>query len=271
MAPLVSSSIKRRLLTGFGMAGAVLAALYLLPTPAFAALFGMLAVAAAWEWAGLAGFAKPRQRILCAAGLGGFIVLGLGASELLALAPWVGFGVWLLAIGGILAWPAGAALWRRGWLMALVGGLMLWCAWAASVLVHARAEGPHWLFGLIMLVSLVDSGAYFAGRAWGRRKLAPGLSPGKTWEGVAGGAGLGLLTCTLILMLLDRFSAALFGLMLILVAFAIFGDLWESLVKRVSGVKDSGALLPGHGGLLDRIDSELAALPAFALLAPAWI
>ena len=129
-------------------------------------------------------------------------------------------------------------------------------------------NGMHWLVWLFVLVSAVDIGAYFVGTTWGRRKLAPALSPAKTWEGVAGGAVLGILVCGGALAALGLLSVAAGAIIALLIAVSVFGDLLESLLKRQSGVKDSGTLLPGHGGLLDRIDSELAALPVFALLLP---
>ena len=118
-------------------------------------------------------------------------------------------------------------------------------------------------------MGVADVGAYFTGRAWGRRKLAPHLSPGKTWEGAAGGALLSALVGGGVLAAWGRLSWFLVIVTLALIAVGVFGDLLESLLKREAGAKDSGSLLPGHGGVLDRIDSALAALPVFALLLPA--
>ncbi len=134
------------------------------------------------------------------------------------------------------------------------------------MVVRGQAQGAHWLIWLFLLVALADVGAYFSGRAWGRRKLAPALSPGKTWEGVAGGAALSALVGGGALVPWGRLDWFWVGATLLLIAVGVFGDLLESLLKREAGVKDSGALLPGHGGVLDRIDSALAALPVFALL-----
>ncbi len=162
----------------------------------------------------------------------------------------------------------GRSVRRWQWVAALLGVAIIWSAWVGAVVVHTAPNGDHWLVWLFFLVSAVDIGAYFAGTAWGRRKLAPSLSPAKTWEGVAGGAALSILVCGGALAALGRLDAAAGAVIVLLIAVSVFGDLLESLLKRQSGVKDSGTLLPGHGGLLDRVDSELAALPAFALLMP---
>ena len=169
---------------------------------------------------------------------------------------------------GSLTPPMGRSVRRWQWVAALLGVAIIWSAWVGAVVVHTAPNGDHWLVWLFFLVSAVDIGAYFAGTAWGRRKLAPSLSPAKTWEGVAGGAALSILVCGGALAALGRLDAAAGAVIVLLIAVSVFGDLLESLLKRQSGVKDSGTLLPGHGGLLDRVDSELAALPAFALLMP---
>ena len=159
-----------------------------------------------------------------------------------------------------------ASHWR--WIAALLGVAILSAAWGAAMTLRMAPNGVHWLVWLFVLVSAADIGAYFAGTAWGRRKLAPALSPAKTWEGVAGGAVLSFLVCGGALAALGLLSMAAAAVIVLLIAVSVFGDLLESLLKRQSGVKDSGTLLPGHGGLLDRVDSELAALPVFALLLP---
>jgi phosphatidate cytidylyltransferase len=151
----------------------------------------------------------------------------------------------------------------------LLGGLVLVTAWLSIVALHASGpRGPALVLFLFVLIWVADSAAYFAGRAFGRRKLSPFVSPGKTWAGAAG-AGAGALICALALsMTRVAGDPPLLGLALLCVlvtAVSIGGDLWESRLKREAGVKDSGALLPGHGGMLDRIDSLLAAAPVFAL------
>jgi phosphatidate cytidylyltransferase len=164
--------------------------------------------------------------------------------------------------------------WRaRQWpIMALIGWVVL--ITTRRALVELRTLGPELLLGLLAVVWVADTAAYFAGRKFGRRKLAPSISPGKTWEGVAG-AFLGVTLYGLAWNMWDG-SAVLFSsglwwgvlLLWLLTLFSILGDLFESWMKRVAGLKDSGRLLPGHGGVLDRIDALTAALPlaAFGLL-----
>jgi phosphatidate cytidylyltransferase len=151
----------------------------------------------------------------------------------------------------------------------LLGGLLLVTAWSSITNLHASGErGPVLLLFLFVLIWAADSGAYFSGRAFGKRKLSPVVSPGKTWAGV-GGAGVGAVICALFLAAGGAAGSAslagIIGLSLLVTAVSIGGDLWESRLKREAGVKDSGHLLPGHGGVLDRIDSLLAAAPVFAL------
>jgi phosphatidate cytidylyltransferase len=171
--------------------------------------------------------------------------------------------------------PAGWPLWPA-WLRWALGLGLLWLAWLA--LAQARTVGINFLLSVMCVVWVADICAYFAGRAFGRNKLAPTISPGKSWEGVYGGVAGVLLLAAVCLWLdgqgnLD--SASLFTLLkqrwgyggvllaaLLLTALSVGGDLFESLIKRAAGVKDSSALLPGHGGVLDRVDALLPVLPA---------
>lgn len=260
--------LKSRVITALGLAIAALAVIYLLPPLGFHLAIGLVASLASWEWALFAGLNAAWQRLAYAAAIA---VLGLAALAwpgLQAAALWIGVAALAAAIAGILSHRAGRTFSGWPWIAALLGIAILWAAWMAAVAVRAAPNGGHWLVWLFFLVSAVDIGAYFAGTAWGRRKLSPSLSPAKTWEGVAGGTALSVLICGGTLVVLGRLDVASSAIIALLIAVAVFGDLLESLLKRQSGVKDSGTLLPGHGGLLDRFDSELAALPVFALLLP---
>ncbi|MCY4212967.1 MAG: phosphatidate cytidylyltransferase [Gammaproteobacteria bacterium] len=260
--------LRSRVITALGLALAALALIYLLPPPGFALAIGLVALLAAWEWARFADLESAWQRGLYVTAIA---VLGVAAwawPSLRVVALWLGVAAWAVAIGGILSHRQGRQFKRWRWIAALLGFAVIWAAWVAAAVVHSAPNGDHWLVWLFILVSAVDIGAYFAGTAWGRRKLAPSLSPAKTWEGVAGGAACSILICGGALAALGRLDAASGAIIALLIAVSVFGDLLESLLKRQSGVKDSGTLLPGHGGLLDRVDSELAALPVFALLLP---
>lgn len=262
------NKLKRRVATALCLAFATLGFIYLLPPPWFALAFGGVALLAAWEWGGFLPQAAKLHRILYVAALAALLAATCLAPALRMLALWLGLAVWAAAILGILAYPAGASAWRRPWVAGVLGALIIWGAWAGVLTVRDESQGQHWLVWLFVLVSAVDIGAYFAGKAFGRRKLAPKLSPGKTWEGLSGGVLAGLLVCGGALVAFGQASWAWLGLILALIAVSVFGDLLESLLKRQTGMKDSGALLPGHGGLLDRLDSALAVLPMFALALP---
>jgi phosphatidate cytidylyltransferase len=132
-------------------------------------------------------------------------------------------------------------------------------------MIREMPYGDYWLLWMLLLTTATDVGGFFSGRALGRRKLAPSLSPGKTWEGAAGGMLLALVICLTALLMLSNWSVGVAVLLTMgLVVVAIFGDLFESLLKRSTGLKDSGGLLPGHGGVLDRIDSIIAVAPILA-------
>jgi len=232
---------------------------------------------AAWEWARLNGLSSA-----AAWGCGlALVVAGMLVARVspplheLRLLWWLSALAWV--VGGALALRAGPARWPalpRSLRIAL-GLALLAVAWWA--LAQARIVGVNYLLSVLCVVWMADIAAYFGGRAFGRRKLAPQISPGKSWEGVASGM-LGVLVLAALWMAFDervatdsaslftqlrhRFGVAPMALALLaLVAISVVGDLFESLIKRAGGVKDSSALLPGHGGVLDRLDALLPVLP----------
>ncbi len=263
--------LKTRVITALILAAGLLAALFLLPRSATLGIFTVIVGLAAWEWAGLLR-AGSRGRWMY-----GLITclpcLALGAFDMpqtLLLALWsLALVFWLLLV----------PLWfRRKWVLRanaagfLTGWLLLIPSWAAMATLYLRS--PWLLLAVMALVWVADIAAYFCGRAFGRRKLAPSISPGKTWEGAVG-AVVAVLAYGLILgkisgrlMTLNFFQILLLMLgLLLLTAVSIFGDLFESLAKRQAGLKDSSGLLPGHGGVLDRIDSLTSTLPLVGLAA----
>lgn len=262
--------LKARLLTALLLLPLVLAALFFLPDAYWALLMLGVVLIGAGEWSAISGYTKIQG------GLYVLVTLLVGVALMSPSARPADSTIYGMAL---LFWAILVPLWlrnqwkaRRRAVMALTGWAVLIPAWLA--LVELRAAGPGLLLGLMAVVWIADSAAYFAGRRFGRRKLAPAISPGKTWEGVAG-AFLGVTLYGVAWASWDG-SAVPFrsgvpgGLLLLwlLTAFSIFGDLFESWMKRVAGIKDSGRLLPGHGGVLDRIDGLTAAMPvaAFGLL-----
>ncbi|MFM8356418.1 MAG: phosphatidate cytidylyltransferase [Gammaproteobacteria bacterium] len=257
--------LRARIITALLLLPLVFGGIYLLALPHFALLFGVIVLLGAWEWSALGGLDRPLAR-------GGYVVLlalAMGALWQMPAAHEgvLGLGslVWLMAIALVIVYPSGRR-WLSGPSVLLQGIVLLMAAWLALVTIRAQANGAHWLVWLFLLVWGADIGGYFAGRRFGRRKLAPAVSPGKTWAGAVGGLGLAALVTLAPLAWLGRPVLAWLPLVVALVVLSIFGDLYESALKRQRGVKDSGTLLPGHGGVLDRVDALLAALPAFAWL-----
>lgn len=298
--------LKQRVITALVLVAILLPCLAAEAAWPFAALTLLFISAAGWEWSRLNEAPGARAMLMGAAVAGGCVYL----AQVLGLTVWApqsaavlstpnlhphehgvglplaGFSVpawiWQLAVmlwvlGGAAALKYGAThwktvpqLWRR-----LLGLALLVLAWVA--LVESKAQGLNYLLSVFCLVWAADIGAYFGGRAFGRRKLAPSISPGKSWEGVwSGMVAVGILA--VIWVLVDRhasvdspslYSRLLFGLgpigmvlaLVFLSAMSVVGDLFESLIKRQAGAKDSSQLLPGHGGVLDRIDALLPVLP----------
>jgi phosphatidate cytidylyltransferase len=272
--------LARRILTAVVLIALVLAALFLLAPRAFGAALLLVVLIAAHEWARLVGFAGSRWLLFVGAvllfgivllfgpfgferGLPSIVVTSIcGAATLFWLfvaPPWV-----------VLRWAP-----RSQIVLAVVGWIVLTGTWLA--LVELQSRSPWLVLGAMAIVWVADTAAYFGGRAFGRRKLAPEVSPGKTWEGVYFGiAAVGLYAFVLVTFAHKAgyrgpVSAATIALWVAfaaaLAAISVIGDLFESLLKRRAGVKDSGRLLPGHGGVLDRTDALLAAMPPAALAA----
>ena len=258
-----------RLATAAVLLVACIGAMFLLPPVAWSVLTLAVLLAAGYEWGGLAGYADRGRLAFCSLLLISAIAIQLALSAGSQMPVEQGIygvscGFWLFVVPPWLArgWRA------RGAPAAAVGWVVLVPAWLA--LAQLQAEPARLLF-VLGIVWIADSAAYGAGRAWGRHKLAPRVSPGKTWEGVAGAAAAVAVYYVIVSTAAPAQSWAQgwSGVLLFaaVTALSIIGDLFESLMKRQAGVKDSGALLPGHGGVLDRIDGLLAALPLAALLA----
>lgn len=252
--------LRARVITAFVLLFMLLGGLFYLPSLYWGWFtLGVISIGA-WEWGGLAGYPRRGRWAYLAVTLAfgvAFFLLKAKVEQSYAAA--VAF--WLLIVVPWLAWGWKV---RHPALLAATGWLVLFPTWFALMEFHVMRPGL--LFGLLAVVSVADIGAYFAGRAFGRHKLAPSISPGKTWEGVAGGllgvACYGALWISLEGMLGVPFPG--FVLLLAMAALSVVGDLFESWLKRQAGLKDSGTILPGHGGVLDRIDGLTPALPLAA-------
>lgn len=267
--------LKQRIITALILAPLAVWGIFGLATPGFSWFIGAVVVLAAWEWANLSGWQAQWQRIAYGALVAGLLALSQGVTPELILIPALIW--WLVAFGLVISYPESAGLWRNSWVRALMGLLILIPTWNGLVILHqsvladSRGIAGVWVILYVFcVVWLADIGAYFAGRAWGRKKLAPKVSPGKSWAGVYGGLAAVTLLALAVGLWLDWEGLRLLGFIGLTLATAmvsVVGDLCESMVKRYRGLKDSSQLLPGHGGILDRVDSITAAVPVFTMLA----
>ena len=266
------SSLAKRVATAAALLPLVVVGVLWLPSPWFAGGALLFVLAGSWEWASMAGLRSRTGRFLYVFGT----ALLAGGCMALVQQTWAapailaaGVAWWLVALSWVVSYQQGqdaVALRNRATAM-LVGWLVLMPAWFGLVLIHRGANGPYLVLLLFVLIWSADTGAYFAGRQFGRRRLASLVSPGKTWEGLAGAALSVLLVAA---VAGDRMAEAgmswPFATAIIVMLVSVLGDLAESLFKRRAGLKDSGRLLPGHGGVLDRIDSLTAAAPFFGVM-----
>lgn len=270
--------LKTRVITAFVLLGVLLVAIFLLPPLGWLVFASLICGGAAWEWGGLGRFSQARRAVFAILMALACLVVGMlsGLAAPLEQVPLrvVGFyGV------SALFWLVVAPLWlKHKWRLQGVGttvlvGIVVLLP-PALAMAHLRLVSPWLLLAAVASISVADISAYFSGRKFGRRKLAPEISPGKTWEGAIG-AVVGVVVFGLLVALYA--AAGWAGLVPVLVpllvaftAVSIIGDLFESLLKRQAGLKDSGTILPGHGGILDRIDSLTSTLPLVGL-ATLWL
>ena len=274
--------LKQRILTALVLVAVLIPALIVDNVWPFAVLTLVGIALAGWEWSRLNDAGSLATGLGVALGVACLLALYAGwtttAPRLawwIALAAWVLGGTWVLR-GGVASWPRVPRALR--WAIGLVA---LWTAWLA--LANAKAIGVNFILSAFVLVWTADVFAYFGGRAFGKRKLAPAISPGKSWEGVWSGMAGALVVAaawlvadavakvdreSIYTIVANRFGYASVALVVVfLVAMSVVGDLFESLVKRSAGAKDSSTLLPGHGGILDRVDGLLPVFPiALALV-----
>jgi phosphatidate cytidylyltransferase len=257
--------LKQRIITALCLIPLVLGAIFGLDNDWFALAMAVPVLLGAWEWSNLMGVSDAPGR--------GKIVASVAVG--LALVAWLGFE-WVVLVGAlwwiagfqlVKKYPEGTDDWTGQSRMWVIGLVLLVPSWQGLVYLQGLENGPWWVLYAMSLVWAADTGAYFAGRSFGKHKLAPAVSPGKTLEGLYGGIAL----TSLLALSVAFFSPAaqdmgVIGFLLISVVAvlaSVVGDLFESMAKRHRGIKDSSQLLPGHGGILDRIDSITAAVPVF--------
>ena len=268
--------LKLRVASALILAAVMIAAILYLEPPWLAAFLLVLGLVAAREWAKLAGIVTRAGWLAYAITIAATVaVLWVARGNwptVVRVALVVAAVFWLLGFAVVLTYPRSRRVLLAKPLMIAAGMVVFPGAWLALVEAADMNRGPELVIWLLASAAAADVGAYFVGRRFGRRKLAPAVSPAKTWEGAGGGAVAALAW--------GAAGAAYFGdgaaaslpawlcLAAVLFLASVSGDLLESAMKRTRGVKDSGGILPGHGGMLDRIDSVIASAPVFALLAP---
>lgn len=268
--------LKQRLITAAILIPSLIASVVWLPGNYFALLIGIFVVIGAWEWTRFMRLAALYARVfyvaVTASALWACWYFVIAYPERVHLLLWLALLWWLCAIGLVISYPRFESLSKKTIISGIIGWLVLIPAWLAVVALHNNFEqGIQLVLFLLLLIAIADSGAYFGGRKWGKNKLAPRVSPGKSWEGVITG-----LLCVAALSFGFAWAikvhaqgwyhiGVFISISLLTAVFSVFGDLSESMFKRQVGLKDSGAILPGHGGVLDRIDSITAAAPVFVL------
>ncbi|MBF8268883.1 MAG: Phosphatidate cytidylyltransferase [Gammaproteobacteria bacterium] len=268
--------LKQRLLTAAILIPVIILATIYFSTLYFAGLLALFIGMGAWEWAGLSGYRHSAGKAL-------FVLLMFALMTISFFCRKTSLAGWFIALT-LLWWVVATLLvivqQRRGtlnlgasYLKALIGVLTLVPAWLSLVLLHGNhPQGRIYVIFLLALIWLADSAAYFSGQRWGKTRLASVISPGKTWEGVLGAILVSTLASALFALATQMQvpDIIIFSLICsITVMGSIVGDLMESLLKRLGNVKDSGGIFPGHGGVMDRIDSLTAAAPIF--LAGLWL
>jgi phosphatidate cytidylyltransferase len=239
----------------------------------------------AWEWARLAGLVKKQDKLIFVFSVAAILItlcvfLNISPNsddidrERARIILFFGAVFWIFSVYILRGYPGNSKIWNDSSIIIFMGLIVTVSAWSSVVQLKYIASGGELLLIVVILVAVADIGAFFFGKTFGRTKLAPELSPNKTWEGVLGAFSSGVFICIPGAWILNKYIfeltsfqiAILFSLSLMISFFSIVGDLFESMLKRNQNLKDSGFVLPGHGGILDRVDGLIAVLPIFTLV-----
>ena len=260
--------LRARILTAMLLLPVVVLLILKLPSPFFELISGMFFILAAWEWSILTGVKVTGNRVALI-----LSIIGIACCIRFVFFKWAEwlFGCallwWMLGAAAVYFYPTAKDIWKQKWVVGVIGFLMFVPAWLALCYIHLLADGPQWVLCGCLIIWVADTGAYFVGKKYGKKKLAARVSPGKTWAGLVGSFIATSFLAAGMYAVFEPTSGIflLLALCFVTTMFSVVGDLVESLFKRTFGFKDSGSLLPGHGGMLDRLDSMLAALPIYAL------
>lgn len=262
--------LKQRVITAIVIFSIFCVTLFLAPPFVFAYFVGFVCLVSAWEWGNLSSLKNYLSRglyvvFVALIGFAGWFFHEQGllpiTGLLIAVALW-----WAVALLWVQSYPASTVLWGPSAIKLIMGLFVILPTWMSFSVLRYQPQGHLLVLSVVLVVAAADIGAYFSGRAFGKRKLAPAISPGKSWEGVVGGVIGAMLVAYCFAVLVGSSSHWLPMLIAIPTALvSVLGDLFESMLKRHRGIKDSSNILPGHGGLLDRVDGLVAAVPIFTL------
>jgi phosphatidate cytidylyltransferase len=277
--------LKQRIITSIILLLGLIAITTQLSLFNFTLFVSLVLVIASWEWGGFIGLNESSEKwaysttiAVMVTGLYFILDISIGDSSvnIVRASILLGLGLlfWILIVFVLSGYPKNKSAWNDESIIACMGMLTLVPSWVGLVVLKSLEEAGLLVLALVILVAAVDIGAYFAGVNFGARKLAPNLSPKKTWEGVWGGFTLCAVISVVMLLAVNRYfleltfteMAILFLLAPLTTFFSVIGDLFESMLKRNQNIKDSGKLLPGHGGIMDRVDGLVATAPPFVLL-----
>jgi phosphatidate cytidylyltransferase len=253
--------IGQRIASALVIAAILLGAVFLLPANGLVTVLSAVLLAAAWEWSAFVAGARSALRW-------SFLAATLAMCVLLWFASQAPAGLMACMVAGLVLWAV-ALLWlvlapqgQSRVTVFVAGVIAISLAWVALARISLdQPRGNLWVLYALLIVWVADSGAYFVGRGWGVAKLAPRISPGKTWAGLWGGLLASALLAVVVAVAMRLPILGMMTLTVVVAGYSVIGDLTESLCKRFAGMKDSGRLIPGHGGVLDRFDSLLAAAP----------
>lgn len=262
--------LAQRVFTAIGLLSALLLIVFFTNSLFFLVVLSLVTLLAAWEWTNLSGINSLLGRSLYCFMLMLFCSLSyVMLQDYLSVILVLSLIFWILALILICTYPRFNSYWNNLYSLGLMGILVLLPCWLLLLYLRQHDDFIVYFLGLIVLVAAADTGAFFSGRSFGRHKLAELVSPNKTWEGVIGG----IVSCLVLLVIVksilpaEKISWVLILVLPLLVSFfSVTGDLFESMLKRVRGLKDSGNILPGHGGILDRIDGIVSTTPAYILM-----
>lgn len=270
--------LRTRVITAVILAIIAIFGIFVLPINGFAVFISLIAAIATWEWSRLAGLTRLSSQLIYVLFMLTLIVCLYCSLSNQYLEPFhiLSFGVfgWVLGFILVTSYPQSSVILTASWVRLLMGVWVILPLWVGLLTLKQQHHNNLLLLYVLLIVWIADIGAYFAGKRFGNKKLAPKVSPGKSWAGFYGGLGSVILLAIAALVIVDTFIKPVtfnyvwqFMFMSIVASvFSVLGDLFESMLKRYVGFKDSSSLLPGHGGVLDRVDSTAAAVPVFSFL-----